>query len=117
MLAQFQAIEGVATVREVGSSDGRHRVQVEANLRHDDLRPRLARSVVENDWGLFEMQSTRMSLEDIFIKLTTSDSDKDAGEPDVAPASPLAEPVETAVVESTDRTALDDRLDFRSERQ
>ena len=117
VLAQFQAIEGVATVREVGSSDGRHRVQVEANLRHDDLRPRLARSVVENDWGLFEMQSTRMSLEDIFIKLTTSDSDKDAGEPDVAPASPLAEPVETAVVESTDRTALDDRLDFRSERQ
>jgi hypothetical protein len=33
----------------------------------------LARTVVEGGWDLLEMQAATMSLEDIFIELTTQD--------------------------------------------
>ncbi len=72
ILERFRAMEGVVSAHDMGSSDPRHRVQVETDLA-DDIRPRLARIIVEGGWDLFEMQSSRMSLEDIFIKLTTSD--------------------------------------------
>jgi len=29
--------------------------------------------VVQNGWGLYELQSVTMSLEDIFLKLTTAE--------------------------------------------
>jgi len=44
-----------------------------------ELRPEatdvgeLARTVVQNGWGLYELQSASMSLEDIFLKLTTAE--------------------------------------------
>ena len=72
ILERFRAMKGVVSARDMGSSDARHRIQVETNLA-DDVRPRLAQLIVESGWGLFEMQSSQMSLEDIFIKLTTSD--------------------------------------------
>ncbi len=74
ILERFRAMDGVVSARDMGSSDARHRIQVETDLRVD-IRPRLARTIVEGGWGLFEMQSSRMSLEDIFIKLTTSDAE------------------------------------------
>ena len=67
-------MEGVGSASGVGMSEGRHRIQVETHL-DDDIRPRLAQTIVESGWRLFEMQSFRMSLEDIFIKLTTSDTE------------------------------------------
>ncbi len=74
ILRRFRSMEGVGSASGIGVSEGRHRIQVETNLAHD-IRPRLAQTIVENGWGLFEMQSSRMSLEDIFIKLTTSDTE------------------------------------------
>jgi len=74
ILERFRAMEGVVSARDMGSSDPRHRIQVETDLQVD-IRPRLARAIVEGGWGLFEMQSSQMSLEDIFIKLTTSDGE------------------------------------------
>jgi len=38
-----------------------------------DIRSDLARTVVQNGWGLYELQSATMSLEDIFLKLTTAE--------------------------------------------
>src|SRR5207249_4675129 len=38
-----------------------------------DIRSDLARTVVQNGWGLYELQSVTMSLEDIFLKLTTAE--------------------------------------------
>ena len=38
-----------------------------------DVRAELARSVVESRWKLFELRTSGMSLEDIFLKLTTKD--------------------------------------------
>ena len=33
----------------------------------------LARAIVNSGWGLLEMRPTRVSLEDVFLSLTTSD--------------------------------------------
>ena len=63
---------GVIDVRTVGSNDGRTRFQIEGELRKD-IRSDLARTVVQNGWGLYELQSATMSLEDIFLKLTTAE--------------------------------------------
>jgi ABC-2 type transport system ATP-binding protein len=47
---------------EVGSEQGR------------DIRRDLARSIVTGGWGLLELRPMRMSLEDIFLSLTTDES-------------------------------------------
>ena len=39
-----------------------------------DRRAELARAVVERGWGLLELRSASMSLEDIFLKLTTEEA-------------------------------------------
>jgi ABC-2 type transport system ATP-binding protein len=39
-----------------------------------DVRRDVARAVVDRGWGLLEMRPTRMSLEDIFLQLTTQES-------------------------------------------
>ena len=38
-----------------------------------DVRPDLARAVVQGGWGLLELRPMRMSLEEIFLSLTTED--------------------------------------------
>jgi len=38
-----------------------------------DVRRELAKTVVTNGWGLLELRPTRMSLEDVFLSLTTTD--------------------------------------------
>jgi gliding motility-associated transport system ATP-binding protein len=39
-----------------------------------DIRRQLARAVVTSGWGLLEFRPLRMSLEDIFLSLTTDES-------------------------------------------
>ena len=43
-----------------------------------DVRAELARAVVESRWRLLELKTSGMSLEDIFLKLTTEDISDDA---------------------------------------
>jgi ABC-2 type transport system ATP-binding protein len=69
---KLKATPGVIEVRKVGENDGSHRFQVEGELRKD-IRSDLARTVVQNGWDLLELQSASMSLEDIFLKLTTAE--------------------------------------------
>jgi ABC-2 type transport system ATP-binding protein len=38
-----------------------------------DLREDIARVVVEGGWGLLEMRPVGMSLEEVFLQLTTSE--------------------------------------------
>jgi ABC-2 type transport system ATP-binding protein len=38
-----------------------------------DVRPQLAATVVSGGWGLLEMRPVGMSLEEIFLKLTTDE--------------------------------------------
>ena len=70
--SKLKAMPGVIDVHTVGSNDGRHRFQIEGELKKD-IRSDLARAVVQNGWGLYELQSITMSLEDIFLKLTTAE--------------------------------------------
>jgi ABC-2 type transport system ATP-binding protein len=47
--------------------------EVESEQGHD-VRRDLARTVVANGWGLLELRPMRLSLEDIFLSLTTDES-------------------------------------------
>jgi ABC-2 type transport system ATP-binding protein len=44
--------------------------------RDHDLRRDLARTIVSNGWGLLELRSMQMSLEDVFLHLTTEEQDE-----------------------------------------
>jgi ABC-2 type transport system ATP-binding protein len=72
VLAKLRATPGVINVRELNAQNGQHRFQIEGQL-HKDIRGDLARVVVQSGWGLLELQSASMSLEDIFLKLTTAE--------------------------------------------
>jgi hypothetical protein len=51
---------------------------VEGELRKD-IRSDLARIVVQSGWGLYELQAATMSLEDIFLELTTAEEEGKIG--------------------------------------
>ena len=42
--------------------------------RGTDVRRDIARTVVNRGWGLLELRPMRMSLEDIFLELTTEET-------------------------------------------
>ena len=73
------ALEGVAGVLGVALADQRDGVagyRVESGSG-DDVRRELARTIITNGWGLLELRPQQMSLEDIFLQLTTEDSAAD----------------------------------------
>ena len=70
--SELKKTPGVIDVRTISSTDGRHRFQIEGELRKE-IRNDLARTVVQRGWGLYELQAATMSLEDIFLKLTTAE--------------------------------------------
>jgi len=68
----LKTLPGVVDVRVTAQNDGRCRVQVDSDTKQD-VRRDLARTIVNKGWGLLELQSAAMSLEDVFIKLTTAE--------------------------------------------
>ena len=71
-----RALSGVAGVTGVTESDRRDNlvgfeVQSESGR---DIRRDLAKAVIANGWGLLELRPTRMSLEDVFLSLTTDET-------------------------------------------
>jgi len=77
IISKLKAMPGVVAVQKIAENDSRHRFQVEGELRKD-IRSDLARVIVQNGWGLYELQSATMSLEDIFLKLTTAEESETA---------------------------------------
>jgi ABC-2 type transport system ATP-binding protein len=72
--AALAAIVGVTRV--VTASDGRGPAggfEVESD-RGTDVRRELARTVVSHGWGLLELRPMRMSLEEIFLQVTTDET-------------------------------------------
>ncbi len=68
-------------VTRVAASDQRHDTgayEVESERGHD-VRRELAREIVTRGWGLLELRPMRMSLEEIFLQVTTEEPP--AGEP------------------------------------
>jgi len=74
IVAKLRSVPGVAAVKTLQQNDGRTRFQVESQLKQD-VRRELARTVIQNGWGLLELRASTMSLEDIFIKLTTAETE------------------------------------------
>ena len=72
VISKLKSTPGVMNIEQVEGTDGRNRFRIESELRKD-IRSDLARTVVQSGWGLLELQSASMSLEDIFLKLTTAE--------------------------------------------
>jgi ABC-2 type transport system ATP-binding protein len=72
-------LPGVTRVAESDRRDGVVGYEVESERGHD-VRRELARAVVTSGWGLLELRPMRMSLEEIFLSLTTDETPAPAGE-------------------------------------
>ncbi|MFP5378391.1 MAG: ABC transporter ATP-binding protein [Vicinamibacteria bacterium] len=87
--AAVASLPGVTRVAVGDGPEGTRTVEVDSERGHD-VRRDLAATVVGRGWGLLELRPMRMSLEDIFLHLTT---DEAAGEPAPA-AAPETEAVD-----------------------
>ncbi len=63
------SLRGVSRVEET-DQEGTFLVE---SVSSENIRPMMAKAVVESNWGLREMRSKDLSLEDIFIKLVTEE--------------------------------------------
>jgi ABC-2 type transport system ATP-binding protein len=61
------------------AKDGRLTFEIES-LQGRHIRAELARSVVNSGWNLSELRAVGLSLEDIFLQLTTSEKKKEEGQ-------------------------------------
>jgi ABC-2 type transport system ATP-binding protein len=66
------AVDGVTRAQGTAGDTGIVTVEVDSE-RGRDVRRELAAAVVTRGWGLLELRPMRMSLEDIFLSLTTED--------------------------------------------
>ncbi len=77
IMDKLQRVGGVNMVEPRESQDSRVTFEVHADKGHD-VRAELARAVVESRWNLLELKTSGLSLEDIFLKLTTKDLSEEA---------------------------------------
>jgi ABC-2 type transport system ATP-binding protein len=75
--AALRSIPGVTGVTVADTHDGLVGYEVTSGQGRD-LRRDLARAVVMQNWGLLELRPSRMSLEEIFLSLTTEESAEQA---------------------------------------
>jgi ABC-2 type transport system ATP-binding protein len=66
-------LAGVTRVAEADRRNGLVGYEVESESGRD-IRRDLARTIVSSGWGLTELRPMRMSLEEIFLSLTTDDA-------------------------------------------
>jgi gliding motility-associated transport system ATP-binding protein len=80
--AVMDTLRAVPGVRQVTVADKHtHFVgyEIESEMNRD-VRRDVARAVVDRGWGLLEMRPMRMSLEEIFLQLTTEEQIASTGE-------------------------------------
>jgi ABC-2 type transport system ATP-binding protein len=70
--AVLAQLPGVTRVVEADRREGAAGYEVESEQGRD-IRRDLARAVVTNGWGLLELRPMRLSLEQIFLSLTTEE--------------------------------------------
>ena len=84
----MSAVPGVLQIR-VGDVTPNNDRSIEIQAREGaDIRREIANTVVNNGWGLLEMRPVRLSLEEIFLQLTTTEEEDDKSR-EAAP--PMAE--------------------------
>lgn len=72
VIDRLQRVSGVNLVEPHDATDSKVTYEVHVE-KGKDVRAELARAVVESRWGLLELTTSGMSLEDIFLQLTTKD--------------------------------------------
>ena len=75
--ALLGTIAGVIRVAESDRRDGQVGYEIESEQGRD-IRRDLARAVITSGWGLLELRPMRLSLEEIFLSLTTEETDAPA---------------------------------------
>ena len=70
-------IAGVTQVTALTAKDGLVDVEVDSEQGHD-VRRELASVIISRGWGLLELRPMRMSLEEIFLSLTTEEAENAA---------------------------------------
>lgn len=74
IVAAIEKVDGVTAVHRrppsAGESYGGYEIEAEQGV---DVRTALATAVVTGGWGLLRLESVGMSLEEIFLRLTTSE--------------------------------------------
>jgi len=68
-ISELESIAGVASAELVG--DGRVRINYAATLDPSDA---IVEQAVANGWGLYELTPERMTLEQVFVDITSSDA-------------------------------------------
>ncbi len=71
------AVPGVTRIHATARHDSAVAYEVDSE-RGRDVRRELARTVVGAGWGLLELRPVRMSLEEIFLHLTTEEAPAEA---------------------------------------
>ena len=84
--ASLGRVAGVTRVVESDRRDGMVGYEVDSESGRD-VRRDLARAVVSSGWGLLEMRPMRMSLEDVFLSLTTEEIPTPTAAPDAGGAT------------------------------
>jgi ABC-2 type transport system ATP-binding protein len=74
---RLEQVAGVRSVVMKDSKDGRLTFEVES-LQGRQIRPDLARSVVNAGWNLSELRPVGLSLEEVFLQLTAAETKGDA---------------------------------------
>jgi ABC-2 type transport system ATP-binding protein len=77
--AALSAVPGVTRAAVTTDREGIVEVEVDSERGHD-IRRDVASAVVSRGWGLLELRPMRMSLEEIFLSLTTEDAATPAAE-------------------------------------
>jgi ABC-2 type transport system ATP-binding protein len=75
----LRTLPGVLGVSIADSHDGVVGYEVSSE-RGRDIRRDLARAIVAQNWGLLELRASRMSLEEIFLSLTTEEKAEEKAE-------------------------------------
>ena len=84
--AALSALPGVTRVTLSERRNALEGFEVESQ-RDQDIRREIARAIVNRGWGLLELRPMRMSLEDVFLQVTTEERPEDA-----AAEAPMPEP-------------------------
>jgi ABC-2 type transport system ATP-binding protein len=82
-LAVLSGVAGVTRAVESDRRDSAVGFEIESASGRD-VRRELAQAVVNSGWGLLELRPTRMSLEDVFLKLITDETQSAGGADDVS---------------------------------
>ena len=72
MTAALQRVPGVVRVQPSDSHEQARSYEIDSERGHD-VRRDIARAIVGSGFGLLELRPVRMSLEEVFLSLTTEE--------------------------------------------